>query len=81
MLLELICTKLRTLEDKNDGRNHAQSRDGQLEIRVATGNLSYIGNEFKNKSPVILSLAKAKDLENKVLIILFSAKIDYAVTN
>ncbi len=66
MLLDLVTNKLMTLEDKNDGRNHSQTRDGQLEIKVAMGNISFVSTEFKAKSKCILTVNKQKDFENKV---------------
>ena len=65
--MSFVCNKLHMLEEK-DGRNHSSPRDGQLEIKIALGNIQFASQEFQAKAHIILNLKKLKDLENTVSI-------------
>ncbi len=54
--MNFISNKLKTLEDK-DGRN-GQAKDAQNDLRVENGNITFISEEFKKHSAVILDLGK-----------------------
>ena len=67
LLLGFIHKKLQVLEDK-DGRN-GQAKDAQNELRVESSNVTFICDEFKKHSAVILNLGKSeKDYQKPVRI-------------
>ena len=70
LLLGFIHKKLQVLEDK-DGRN-GQAKDAQNELRVESSNVTFICDEFKKNSAVILNLGKSeKDYQKPVRVSIY----------
>ena len=70
LLLGFIHKKLQVLEDK-DGRN-GQAKDAQNELRVESSNVTFICDEFKKNTAVILNLGKSeKDYQKPVRVSIY----------